>query len=321
MLDTSARLLRLLTLLQTQRSWSGTELAARLEVTARTLRRDIARLRALGYPIDGTTGVAGGYQLGAGASLPPLALEDDEALAVSISLRTAASHATSGMEEAALRALVKLERVLPERLRQRASTLRGTILMIAPCGDRPTADTLQRLAAACDEHAQLSFGYCDREGRASVRDCEPVGLVHTGYRWYLVAWDCTRADWRTFRVDRMNGSFSTGPRFASRALPEDGDLRAYVARAVNSDGSEHRVEVVLHAPIEAMRVRLATTGAQLERIDEKRCILRVATRSVEGLAFWIANLGVEFEVVEPQELVDHLHKVAARIDRSLASHS
>lgn len=319
MIETSARLLRLLSLLQMRRYWSGLELAERLEVTARTLRRDIARLRELGYPIDGTAGVAGGYQLGAGASLPPLTLEDDEALAVSISLRTAASHAASGMEEAALRALVKLERVLPVRLRRRASALRSSIIMLDHGGEKPTPDTLQRLATACDELASVSFEYRDREGKSRARETEPVGLVHNGFRWYLVAWDRTRDDWRTFRVDRIVGELTVGARFAPRPPPHDGDLRGYVSGSVSATGNAYRAHVILHAPLEAMRARINAHGGELEALDDERCALRVGTASLAGLSAWIVSFGVDFEVVEPAELVEHLRALRDRVDRACAA--
>lgn len=315
MVQTSARLLRLLSLLQVRRFWSGADLAERLEVTRRTLRRDIDRLRALGYPIEGTSGVAGGYQLAAGATLPPLTLEDDEALAISIALRTAASRVGSGVDEAALRALVKLERVMPSRLRRRANALRASIVLLERAGPEVSSATLATLAGACDEHRQVSFGYADRDGNASERCVEPAGLVHTGRRWYLAAFDTGRDDWRTFRVDRI-GEVAAGDRFAPRPLPADGDLSAYVSRSVSTDAYPHQAKVILDAPLEAIAERVSPSTGVLERVDDRRCLLALGGRSLDGLALWIALLGVDFEVIEPPELATHLRELGARINRA-----
>ena len=203
MLDTSARLLRLLSLFQAQRYWSGAELAERLEVTPRTLRRDVDRLRSLGYPVNSTTGTAGGYQLGAGATLPPLLLDDDEAVAVAVGLRTAASGTVTGMEEASVRALSKLQQLLPSRLRRRVSALNSFIVPMANRGPTVDAETLSVIAGACRDYEMLRFSYNSRDGASSSRQVEPHRLVHTGRRWYLAAWDLDRENWRTFRIDRI----------------------------------------------------------------------------------------------------------------------
>src|SRR5256885_4875469 len=216
MVGTSARLLRLLTLLQSRRSWTGGELCGRLEVTARTLRRDVDRLRSLGYPVHSNSGVAGGYQLGAGATLPPLLLDDDEAVAVALGLRTSATGAVSGIEEASVRALLKLEQVLPPRLRGRLAALHGFLLPLQRRGPTVDAARLSFLANACRDHDGVRFMYHDRTGAPSTRSVEPHRLVHTGYRWYLAAWDLTRNDWRTFRVDRVQGKLRTSLRFKPR---------------------------------------------------------------------------------------------------------
>ncbi|HEU4538152.1 MAG TPA: YafY family protein, partial [Polyangiaceae bacterium] len=235
MLQTSARLLRLLSLLQSRRHWSGAELAERLAVTERTVRRDVERLRSLGYPVPSTSGVAGGYKLGAGASLPPLSLDEDEALAVAVGLRTAAGGTVAGLEEVSLRALVKLEQVLPARLRRRVNALHASIVPLYAAGPRVDAGVLATLAAACRDAERVAFGYADREGAASERSVEPHGLVHTGGRWYLAAWDADREAWRTFRVDRIKHCAPTGARFAPREPPE-GSVAAFVSRSVASSG-------------------------------------------------------------------------------------
>jgi len=205
MLETSARLLRLLSLLQSRRDWTGAELAGRLGVGLRTLRRDIDRLRDLGYPVDATPGAAGGYRLGAGAALPPLLLDDEEAVAVAISLHTATTGSVAGLEETSLRALTKLQQMLPSRLRHRISAFHATTVALAGSApDRVDPDLLTALAAACRDQRRLRVRYPGRDGLAT-RELEPHRLVHTPRRWYLLAWDLGRADWRTFRVDRIQG--------------------------------------------------------------------------------------------------------------------
>lgn len=211
MLETSARLLRLLSLLQARPDWAGPELARRLEVTPRTLRRDVARLRDLGYPVHATTGVAGGYRLGAGASLPPLLLDDEEAVAVAVSLRTAASQSVAGLAETALRALAKLEQVLPARLRARTAAIQQATVALPRTAPAVDPGLLATLATACRDSRALAFGYRSRGGAANQRQAEPYRLVHTGYRWYLVARDTGRDDWRTFRVDRTAACSVPGP--------------------------------------------------------------------------------------------------------------
>lgn len=314
MLQTSARLLRLLSLLQARRYWSGSELAEQLEVTARTLRRDVDRLRSLGYPVDSTSGTAGGYRLGAGASMPPLLLDDDEAMAVSVGLRTAAGGTVVGMEEAAVRALAKLEQVLPTRLRRRASALHSHIVQLSRPGPTVAPAFLSTIAGACRDREKLTFVYRDRNSTASERSVEPHGLVHTGSRWYLVAWDGARDDWRTFRVDRIQAPISPSLRFMARAVP-GGDLAAFVSRSVSSDQYAFRALVLLHAPMERVAERVSCHGS-LEALDGQRCLLQAGGHSLEALAMWIGLLGVDFEVRDPPELVDYLRKAAERLRRA-----
>src|SRR3954466_9885333 len=216
MLETSARLLRLLSLLQARRDWTGTELATRLGVTTRTVRNDIGRLRALGYPVDARPGVAGGYRLGTGGALPPLLLDDDEAVAVVVGLRTAASGSITGIEESSVRALAKLQQVLPSRLRHRAGAFQAYALAAPSDGPRVDPDVLTVIAGACRDHERLRFDYQTHGGATSQRSVEPYRLVNDRRRWYLVAWDLGRDDWRTFRIDRMKLRTPTGPRFTSR---------------------------------------------------------------------------------------------------------
>jgi predicted DNA-binding transcriptional regulator YafY len=319
MLETSARLLRLLSLLQARRFWAGQDLAERLAVTDRTLRRDIDRLRNLGYPVDATSGVAGGYQLGAGAALPPLLLEDDEALAVALALGTAAGGTVSGIEDSALRALVKMERVMPPRLAKRVHALRASITPFERSGPTVDSTLLATLASASREHFQLAFQYEDRGAKTSERCVEPHGLVHTGYRWYLVAWDTKREDFRTFRVDRIRGKVSPGAAFVPRSAPENGDLRAYLSRALSASAYPVQARVLLHAPLEVAAQRVSPSAGFLERIDAQTCMLTTGAHDLHTLSVWISLIGIDFDVREPPELLDRLRELHERLSRTLRS--
>src|ERR671914_1812726 len=212
MRQTASRLLELLSLLQARRDWPGAELARRLEVSGRTVRRDVERLRELGYPVESLTGPAGGYRLRAGTAMPPLLLDDEEAIAIAVGLRTAARASVTGIEETSIRALVKLEQVLPTHLRRRVAAL-GAATIAAPAPG-PTVDPqhLTTIAAACRDSECLRFEYRSRDGTATRREVEPDSLVNLGRRWYLVCWDRRREGWRTFRVDRLTRPAATGVR-------------------------------------------------------------------------------------------------------------
>ena len=315
MLNTSARLLRLLSLFQARRYWSGADLAGRLEVTARTLRRDVDRLRSLGYPVHSTSGTAGGYQLGAGANLPPLLLDDDEAVAVALGLRTSASGSVGGIEEASVRALLKLEQVLPPRLRQRVAALHGFIEPLRGRGPTVDAERLSAIAGACRDHEAIRFLYHDRAGKPSARTVEPHRLVHTGYRWYLVAWDLARKDWRTFRVDRIEGKLKTSTRFMPRK-PPGGDFAAFVSKSLASIPYPFRARVTLQAPVEAVTKRVPPSAGVLEAVDQSSCLLHTGSHSLEGLTIHLMLLGVDFQVHEPPELIEHLRRLAERLGRA-----
>jgi predicted DNA-binding transcriptional regulator YafY len=253
MRETSARLLQLLSLLQTRRDWSGAELAERLEITSRTVRRDIDRLRGLGYPVLATAGAAG-YRLGAGADLPPLLLDDDEAVAVAMGLRTAAGGSITGIEETSVRALAKLEQLLPSRLRHRINALQSVTVPMANTGPTVDPSTLTAIAAACRDSLRLSFDYRTHDGTSSIRTTEPHRLVHTGRRWYLLGWDVDRQDWRTYRVDRLDPRTPTGPRFAPRTPPDPRHQRLHLA------GDLH-VGLPLPGPVHPARQRRDRGGA------------------------------------------------------------
>ena len=315
MLQTSARLLRLLSLFQAQRYWSGNDLAVRLEVTGRTLRRDVDRLRSLGYPVHSTTGTAGGYQLGAGANLPPLLLDDDEAVAVALGLRTSASASVSGIEEASVRALLKLEQVLPPRLRHRVAALHGFIVPLSQRGPTVDANRLSAIAGACRDHEGIRFNYNNRTGAPSARVAEPHRLVHTGRRWYLVAWDLGRKDWRTFRVDRIEGKIRTSTRFKPRTPPE-GDFATYVAKSLSQVPYPYRARITVHAAVEQIACRVPASAGVLEAIDDRSCTLHTGSHSLEGLTIHLMLLGVDFQVHEPAELVAYMGGMAGRLARA-----
>jgi predicted DNA-binding transcriptional regulator YafY len=314
MLETSARLLRLLSLLQTRRDWSGDELAARLGVTTRTVRRDVDKLRGLGYPLTATPGVAGGYRLGSGASLPPLLLDDEEAVAVAIGLRTAANGTVAGIAETSVRALAKLEQVLPSRLRHRVHDLQSVTVPLGVGGPTVDADTLTAIASACRDSVRLRFDYRGNEGTETVRVVEPHRLVHTGRRWYLIAYDVDRADWRTFRVDRLRPRVPTGPRFTPREPPEE--AAAFVSRSVSTAPYRYQGRILFFAPIAVIEERSSPTSGRLEAVDADTCVLTTGSNSLDELALYVALKGVDFEVLSPPELAAHLVTLAERLRRS-----
>ena len=315
MLETSARLLQLLSLLQARRDWPGPELADRLEVGVRTVRRDVERLRRLGYPVRATPGVAGGYRLGAGASLPPLLLDEEEAVAVAVGLRTAASVGVAGIEETSVRALAKLEQVLPARLRRRVNALGAATVPYPRTGPTVDPEALAVIAAACRDHERLRFAYRSHDGEASRRLVEPHRLVHTGRRWYLVAYDSGRADWRTFRVDRIAGRPSGGGRFAPREPPAE-DIAAYVARAVSSTRDRYQARVLLHAPLADVAARVPPSVGTLAAVDDDSCLLHTGSDWLGGLAVYVAEIGVDFEVLDPPEFAERVRELAGRFARA-----
>ena len=317
MLQTSARLLRLLSLFQAQRYWSGADLSHRLEVTGRTLRRDVDRLRSLGYPVHSTSGTAGGYQLGAGATIPPLLLDDEEAVAVALGLRTSASGSVSGIEEASVRALLKLEQVLPPRLRHRVAALHSYIVPLGTRGPTVDAELLSVIAAACRDHEGIRFSYHNRSGAPSVRVVEPHRLVHTGYRWYLAAWDTGRKDWRTFRIDRIEGKLKTSTRFRPRTPPE-GDFATFVSKSLAQAPYPYRARVTLRAPLATIAQRIPPSAGVLEAVDEYSCMLDTGSHSLEGITIHLSLLGIDFEVHEPPELIDYIRRLADRLRQATA---
>ncbi|HJP80672.1 MAG TPA: YafY family protein [Pseudonocardiaceae bacterium] len=316
MLETSARLLRLLSLLQARPDWTGTELAERLGVTTRTVRNDVDRLRRLGYPVEARQGVTGGYRLGAGGSLPPLLLDDDEAVAIAIGLRTAAGGSVAGMEETSVRALAKLQQVLPSRLRHRISAFGSHTLPMPASGPRVDPDALTVIAGACRNQERLRFEYQAHSGAASRRVVEPYRLVNDRQRWYLLAWDVDRADWRTFRIDRMRPKPPTGPRFTPRELPPEREITAGMARGIGEATWRYRARVIVHAPAEYVRDRLPIP-VDVEPIGDDRCAFEPGSDHPEMLALYLGLLNADFEIVDSPELVAALRQLAARYQRAI----
>ncbi|MFI7002970.1 helix-turn-helix transcriptional regulator [Nocardia sp. NPDC050175] len=316
--NTPARLLRLLSLLQTPRDWPGSELAERLGVTDRTVRRDIDRLRELGYPVDATMGAAGGYRLAAGSALPPLLVEDDEAVAIAVGLRAAAGYAVAGIEEASVRALTKLEQVLPAKLRRRVRVLGTALALPTDTGPLVDPEVLTALAAAVTNRERVRFTYRDGGGAESRRHAEPVGLVPSRRRWYLVGFDIDRDDWRIYRVDRIERPQPTAARFTPRELPA-ADPAAFVAgHRTNWGTPTFRLSITIHAPAQRITGRLGDQPGDIIAIDEITCRLdTLRDDSPEWLAHRLIALGVDFEVREPPELIRQLRTVTARIDRAI----
>jgi predicted DNA-binding transcriptional regulator YafY len=305
----------MLSLLQARRDWSGAELADRLEVSPRTIRRDVERLRRLGYPVESIPGRAGGYRLRAGSAMPPLLLDDDEAIAIAVGLRTAAHTSVTGIEETAVRALVKLDQVLPARVRRRVRAL-GTATSTPPVAG-PTVDPqdLTVIAAACRDHERLRFGYRRRDGTESRREVEPHSLVNQGRRWYLVAWDRRREDWRSFRVDRLTKPAAAGVRFEARELPTK-DAAEYVARSITAMPSRFEAVVTLLVPAEEVASRTPSYWGEVTPIDAHSCEFRTGDDDLGWLAVRVAMLGVDFEVREPPELIEHLQLLSRRIAKA-----
>ncbi|WP_017576451.1 helix-turn-helix transcriptional regulator [Nocardiopsis kunsanensis] len=310
---TTARLLRLLSLLQSGPERSGPELAARTGVTVRTVRRDVDRLRALGYPVESVPGATGGYRLGPGGRMPPLLLDDEEAVAVAVGLRTAAQGSVTGIEEASLRALAKLDNVLPSRLRPRVYALQAATVTVSD-QDAPTVDheSLAVVASACRARERLRFAYVNHEGGAGRRRVEPQRLVSWWQRWYLVAWDLDRDDWRTFRLDRLREPRPAGQRFPPREDPE-GDVALYLQRRLCAHMWTVRARVRVYAPADEIS---AHGMGVVEPVDEHTCLLSVGGESVTVLAPWLGSLEADFEVLDPPELAEQVALLARRYARA-----
>jgi len=316
-MSTSARTLQLLSLLQTHRYWPGSELAGRLEVSERTLRRDVDRLRDLGYPVHAVRGVAGGYQLQAGAAMPPLLLDDEEAVAIVVGLRAAAGGMVEGIDDTSVRALSKVVQVMPPRLRRRVDALRSYTVPAVFGSGGPTLDAglLATLAQACRDDERIRFGYRTRGGDDMERSVEPHRLVSVGRRWYLVGWDLTRHDWRSFRVDRIGEAITTGMRFRQRDLP-GGDAAEFVKSGLRNVPQKHHVSVRVHADAAAVRRKVGRWAEVTAMSDDEGCRMTMDVDDLGWPMFALANIGAEFEVEEPAELVEHVRRVAVLFGRA-----
>jgi predicted DNA-binding transcriptional regulator YafY len=317
MANTSTRTLRLLSLLQNHRYWPGTELAERLGVSVRTLRRDVDRLRELGYPVEAQRGVDGGYQLAAGAALPPLVVDDDEAVALAVGLQAAAQGAVEGIAESSLRVLAKVVQVMPARLRRRIEALRAMTVPAGwggPAGTGVDPGVLTAAALACRDRERLRFCYTAADGEQTDRHVEPHRLVSLGRRWYLVAYDLTRHDWRTFRVDRLTASRATGDRFRPRDLPAS-DAAEFVRVRLGHLPHPYRVEALVQAPAVTARERIGR-WCTVEEVDAEHCRIRMTTDSLDWPTMALGTLGADFRIVDPPELLDRIHDWGARFTRA-----
>jgi predicted DNA-binding transcriptional regulator YafY len=313
MTDTATRLIALLSILQTGRDWSGDELAVRLGVTSRTVRNDVDRLRNLGYRVDAMRGPGGGYWLGPGANTPPLLLDDEETVAITLALRLVAGGSVRGMEEMGMQALVKIQRMLPDRLQQRIAALEGSVEPVPGRGPTVDMDLLLILATACSNRQVLRFEYRRHDGEVGRRQVEPHRLVNDGRRWYLFAWETAKEDWRTFRVDRISDAKPRpAPKFPIRPIP---DVAARVSIGAATAMWHYRARVIAHAPAETLVARLPP-AVQVEAIDETSCRLHVGSSSAFTLAQYLALLGTEFTVEDLEthpELVDALRRLSSML--------
>ncbi|WP_097195894.1 helix-turn-helix transcriptional regulator [Blastococcus aggregatus] len=310
------RTLRLLSILQQRRHWAGGDLAARLGVSLRTLRRDVDRLRELGYPVAAQPGVDGGYRLAPGAALPPLVLDDDEAVALTVGLQAAASSAVAGMAEASVRALTVVTQVLPARLRRRADALSAMTVPAAGgvWGAVVDPQVLVAVAGACRDTERLEFSYTAADGARTERLTEPFRLVAMGRRWYLVAYDLGRGDWRSFRLDRLSAPRGTGQRFAPRSLPAE-DAAAFVRSGTDARSAAHVVEALVDAPADDVRRRIGAWATVTEQVGGT-CRLRMETYDLSWAALALGSVGAEFTVLSPPALPALLAEWAGRFERA-----
>jgi len=305
----SARLLQLLVLLQRRPTWTGTELADRLGVDVRTVRRDVDRVRSLGYTVESTPGAAGGYRLGIGTEMPPLLLDEEETMAVAVLLGVSAGAALPGIERAALGTLARVERLLPKRLQHQVASLRSAALLLVQPREPIPAAELAPLAEACAERQLVRFDYVARDGQPTSRRAEPYRLVATASRWYLVAFDLDRGDWRTFRVDRVTELVVTGHTFSPRRLD---DPEQFVRAALASTSYRYRAHVRVAAPADELSRRVAPTVGVVEP-DDGGSMLRIGADDVAWLASYLVGLDLPFEIVGPPELRSEFRRLAVSL--------
>lgn len=315
-------MLRLLSLLQTHRYWPGPELSERLDVSPRTLRRDVDRLRELGYTVDAVRGAAGGYQLRAGGSLPPLLLEDEEAVAIAVGLRTAAAGAVAGMDGWSVQALSKVLSLMPPRLRRQMDAVASQTEAPGPWEGAPVFDAavLTTLAQACRDSELLRFDYAAREAEVTHRRVEPLRLVSLGRRWYLVAWDRDRADWRSFRLDRISDPEPTGQRFRARELPAE-DALAFVRQGIRRMPQRHAVRVRVAVGAEVLAASVGQWGTVTADPDHPGdgCVLEMNVDDLDWPVMVLASSGADFVVESPPELAARVAEVGERFTRTGAA--
>jgi predicted DNA-binding transcriptional regulator YafY len=317
MANTSMRMLRLLSLLQTHRYWAGAELADRLQVSPRTLRRDIDRLRELGYPVQAQRGAEGGYQLAAGAALPPLVVDDEEAVALAVGLQAAAQDAVEGIAESSVRALAKVVQVMPARLRRRVEALSAMTQPARWGGATRTGvdpGILTSVALACWDSERLEFGYTAARGQRTDRHVEPHRLVSLARRWYLVGYDLDRQDWRSFRLDRLSAPRGTGARFRPRELPA-ADAADFVRAGIDNVRAAYDVEVVVAAPAAVVRERIGR-WCTVEDIGAARSRVRMTADSLDWPVMALGAVGADFDVLSPPELADQVRDWGRRFSRA-----
>ncbi|TRY18709.1 YafY family transcriptional regulator [Tessaracoccus rhinocerotis] len=313
MSNPSGRLLELLSLLQARRDWPGDALAQRLEVSPRTVRRDVERLRDLGYPVQTTKGPAGGYRLAPGLDLPPMLFDDDQAVAVAVALQTA-STGLAGIQDAALRALATIRQVLPARLRHRVDALQVTALRHSGGAEEVDAEALLHIGAAIRDHETLRFDYAARDGGESMRRGEPYRMVARGSRWYALVWDLDRRDWRTFRVDRM-GLRTNGPRFVPRELSDE-EVAAHFGAEREQPSWPVTGKVLMHDSARAVSRWLPPHQGSVTPVDEGSCVVELGSWSHGAMVAWLLLFETDFEVIEPEGLNEALADVGARVARA-----
>jgi predicted DNA-binding transcriptional regulator YafY len=314
MAETTGRALQLLGLLQSRRVWTGDELAERLAVTTRSVRRDVQRLRDLGYPVRASKGHGGGYQLGAGAALPPLLLDADEAVAMAVCLRLAAGGSVAGVAESAVRMLSKLDQVMPARLRSQVSAVHEATVTLAPAAESPVRpEVLMTLARACRDHEHIEADYTDRVGATTQRRLEPYQLVTTGRRWYLLAYDRDRTDWRSLRLDRMTAVCARGSTFTPRPAP---DAASYVRKAISASPYRYLARVRYGMPEETVAQYFSPASAKVEPDGENACVVTAGGDDPERMVLYFAMMGAAFEVLEPPEVIAAAKAVSARLRRA-----
>ena len=316
MSDTTHRVLLLLSLLQKRPVWTGPELAERLGVTTRSIRRDVERLRGLGYPVLATQGLGGGYQLGRGKDLPPLLLDDEEAVAIAVSLRLAAGGTVTGASEAALSTLAKLDQVMPPRLRSEVKAIHESTETLSTNTDLVDGDVLLTLAKAVRDLVRVRFGYDARDGAATERWVEPIRLVATGRRWYLMAWDVDREDWRTFRLDRMREVTRSTWRFKPRDHPDPAE---YVQNSISRSPYSNHAQVRVLAGLDEVSTRIDTRWVTLTAIDESTTLLEASADSLEHVAFYCVMTGFDCEFIQPPELAAVAKDLGKRLQHAAAT--